>query len=173
MPRSRRLILLSLTAFALVASGCGQDEKAKITQAQANKLAASLDRAEEAFDETQCGAARAAAQTGATDAAGLKGNTDPELQDNLVDGFRHLEERIVSECNRPEETATPSPTATETPTEEPTATVTPSPTPTVTATPSPTATVAPTVTATPDDGTGGTGTEDDDGDDDSGGSSVP
>lgn len=172
MPRPRRLILLPLTALALVAAGCGQDEKAKITGAQADKLTASLDRAESALRDGQCGTARAAAQAGIQKVQALKGNVDQELRSNLAEGFDHLDGRIAAECNKPDETATPSATATDEPspteTPSPTATSSPTPSPTATASPSPTATVAP--TTTPDSGTGGTGTGSDE---DSGGSSTP
>lgn len=158
VPAVRRLTALSTACLALVAAGCGDADKGKITSSQADKLMKSIDRAEASFEKGDCADARTAAAAGADKVAAFDGDVDDALRQNLIDGFSHLEKELAANCDKPEKTATPSPTATETVTEEPTATPSPTPTPTDTATPSPTptATIEPTVTPSPEPDTGGT-----------------
>jgi outer membrane biosynthesis protein TonB len=127
-----------VAAVALLAAGCGEAGKGKISSDQGDKLTAFVDRAQRAVEAGKCGAAQTAASEGAQAALDLKGPVDAKLQDNLVEGFNHLSQRITRECDRPEKTPTPSPTPTETATEEPTVVPTPSPTPTPTPTEAPT-----------------------------------
>jgi hypothetical protein len=155
VPAPRRLSVLSLAAFALVVSGCGNADTGKLSSAQGGKLTKYVETAQAAFDKQDCGAARTAATAGANKVAALHGKVDTDLRQNLIDGFNHLEKELAANCNKAEATATPSATATDTPTETPTETASPTPEPTDTPTATPTATTAPTSTPTPND-TGGT-----------------
>lgn len=157
MRSPRRTLALVLAAVAGVGvAGCGTASDDGLTSAQANRLRASINSASANVRDKQCDPARNAADTGAQRVRDLPDSVDPDLQDNLAQGFSRLTDRINAECAA-DETPTPTPSATETPTETPsptpteTPTETPSPTPTDTATPEPTATVDP--------GTGGTAPE--------------
>ena len=158
VPAVRRLTALSTACLALVVAGCGSADEGKITSAQAGKLTNSLDAAQAAYEKGKCADARTAAAEGADKVSGLHGKVDDGLRQNLIDGFSHLEKELASNCDKPEETATPTSTATAEPTatEAPTETPSPTPEPTETATPSPepTVTTEPTASPTPND-TGG------------------
>jgi hypothetical protein len=147
VPAFRCLAALFLAAVPLLASGCGNSGKGKLSAHQSSRLSAYVDRAQAAYDKHDCATALRAAQAGA-DLASRQPHVAAKLQDNLVSGFNHLSQRITLECNKPAKTSTPTPTATVKPTatatENPTTTPTPTATPTATSTP----TTVPTATAT-------------------------
>jgi hypothetical protein len=153
------------TVVALVLAGCGETGKGKLNANQADKLSAQVEAAQSAADNGQCGKAQEAASEGAEIASGIQKGVDPELQDNLVEGFNHLGRTVDSDCEKPEKTPTPTPspveTVTEVPTEVPTEEPTPTPTPTPTEVPTEVPTEAPTEVPTED--TGGIPSDGDDG----------
>jgi hypothetical protein len=141
-----------LAAFgvaALLVAGCGDAGKGKLNGRQASDLSKQVELAQAAVDAGKCNAAHTAATKGADLASGYGKGVDPKLQDNLVQGFNHLNDTISSDCNKPEKTPTPSPSPTETPTDVPTVVPTITPEPTPSPTPTPTPTPAPTVEETP------------------------
>ena len=140
----------------LPVAGCGDSDEGKLGPGQAKGLTKQVDLAQGAIEDDQCGDAQAAATQGQKKAAGLEG-VDPELQDNLIDGFRRLSGRITAECDKPEKTPTPTPTETETvqPTDTPTEAPTETATATATATEVPTTDPTDEPTAEPTTGNGG------------------
>jgi hypothetical protein len=151
-PRSTRVLAVA-AVLAAAAVGCGSSDDGLLTSSQANDLRSTLNNASAAVRDGRCDNARQAADTGAERVRDLPESVDPDLQDNLAEGFSHLTDRINAECAAEEEaTPTPTPSVTETPSPTPTVTPTPSPTPT----PTPTPTVTPEPTVTVDPGTGGT-----------------
>jgi hypothetical protein len=146
VPSFRPLAALFLVAAALLASGCGNADKGKLTSKQSGLMNFYADHAQTYIGKGDCASAQAAAAKGADRASGLAGNVSAKLQDNLVEGFNHLSKRITAECAKPAKTPTatatetPTSTPTEKPTSTPTATSTPTPTATATATAAPTAT---------------------------------
>ena len=145
----------AFSAAALLLAGCGDAAKGKLNGRQADRLSQQVELAQAAVDKRLCGKAAEAATEGANIVTGFGQGVDPELQDNLVEGFNHLNRTIASDCQKPEKTPTPSPSPTETVTEAPTEEPTPSPTPTPTPTPTAAPTEAPTIVPTPT--TGGLG----------------
>lgn len=145
-------------ALALALAGCGGSDKGKLSGDAGERLTGYVDAAQAAYEDGKCPEARAAAGKGARGVA-KNSNIDDELRQNLIDGFNHLESELAANCDKPEESPTPSATATEAPTEAPTETPSPSPEPTETPSPEPTVTTEPTPSPTPVDGTGGASPE--------------
>lgn len=152
---SRRLITALLAALALAAGGCGNAQKHLLSQTQANRLQATLDKARRAAEANHCNEARAYANRGVSQASALSSRVDRKLRANLVDGFNHLVDTINSDCGA-KSTPTPTPTETPTDTPSPSPTASPSPSPTPSPSPSPTPTPTASPTATPTSDTGGT-----------------
>lgn len=149
-----RRLLIPIGA-ALVVAACGGSDEGKLSAAQAERLTGYVDRAQAAYDKSQCANARSEAGEGARRVARLKGGVDEDLRQNLIDGFNQLEQELAAGCDKPEEeeTPTPDPTVEVTATPEPTASPVPTPEPTVTEVP--TVTPEPTVAEEPTVDTGG------------------
>jgi outer membrane biosynthesis protein TonB len=146
-----------VAALALLAAGCGNANKGKLNARQAKRLSEQVELAQANVDKQSCGTAQKAAQEGADIASSFGKNVDPELRDNLVEGFNHLSQRVSSDCDRkaketPTPTETPTETATEVPTEVPTETPTEVPTETPTEVPTEVPTDVPTEAPTEDTG---------------------
>jgi hypothetical protein len=144
--------ILALAPVVLIA-GCGQDDAALIPEDRAQALVQTVDQVESACANEDPIEARSLVDEAAAQVNELPRAVDDELQRNLRQWVRQIGRRIDSDCEaEPEETATPTETATpeptETPTPEPTETATPEPTETPTATETP----APTETAPPEGG---------------------
>ena len=149
---SRRRATLAALVCILALAGCGSSEEAGlIPESRGQELLDTLDRAETAAAARNCTEAKSLADKGRLQAQSLGRRVDRELRRNLSSGFKHLRERLVEECAKPEETATATPSASPSPTPTPTVeeeTPTPEPTPT----PAPTEEVP---TPTPTEPSGG------------------
>ena len=153
-------------AIALVGCGGDEDKGEPIPAQPADRMVGLLDLAERRSADGLCRSAKAKVNEARGVLEGLPEEVNPDVRQELADGYDRLDELIDGECERPERepeetttVTTPEPTeTTPTPTETtPTPTET-TPTPTET-TPTPTET-----TPTPENpGTGGTppGQEDD------------
>lgn len=138
-------------------AGCGDSGNDLIPPRTAARMIEQVDRVEAAMsgEKPACTEAREAAQAGRRRVGTLSSKVDEDLKRNLAQWFDHLEDEVRKECRRiqeaekPEDTPTPTPTATEEPED------TPTPTPTATETPEPTPTAEPTVEPTPDPGGAG------------------
>ena len=149
-------LLAVLGVCALLAAGCGSENRALIPQRNADQLTAYIDEAADANAAGECDRATRAAGDAERELNGLPASTDRKLKRNLHDWLAHLQQQIADECKAPqaEETATPEPTETATP--APTESATPSPTASPEPTPSATASPVPT-TSDGDPSTGGLG----------------
>jgi hypothetical protein len=154
--RSVASLLAVLGLCALLASGCGSDNRALIPQRNADQLNSLIDEAAQASAAGKCDTAATRVKSAQSELSGLPAATDRQLKRNLRDWLNHLEQTIADQCKAPpaEETATPEPTETATP--EPTETATPSPTASPSPTPSATASPSPT-TSDGNPSTGGSG----------------
>jgi outer membrane biosynthesis protein TonB len=139
-----RVFLAFTLVAAVLATGCGQDNRALIPEDRAQAMLDSVDRIDSACADDDAGAAEQAADELAAQVNELPRRVDDELQANLREWAEHLQRRAGRDCE-PQEEETPTPT----PTEEPTETATPEPTETPTPTPTETATPTPTVTPVP------------------------
>ncbi len=158
--RSVASLLAVLGLCALLAAGCGSENRALIPQRNADQLTSLIDEAAQANAQGRCDTAATRVQEARSELNGLPSATDRRLKRNLRDWLDHLEQTIAAECATPkaDETATPEPSETATP--EPSATATPSPSPSASPEPTPSATASPAPTTS--DGnpsTGGTGTQ--------------
>jgi hypothetical protein len=144
-----RHLAAAAALLGLLVTGCGDAGKGKLNARQADKLNQQVTLAQAAVDKGNCGAAHNAAAQGAHIATSFGKGVSRKLQNNLVEGFNHLNSVISDGCSKPQKdkTPTPTPSPVETVTEVPTSPPTPSPTPSPTATPTPTE--AATVEATP------------------------
>ena len=149
----RRLLLLLPLLLAL--AGCGAKEnRALLTQADADALLARVDEAQEAVSDDDCDEARRALRDASDQVEALDEEVSTRLRDNLQEWIAQARGGIGDACeDEPEETPTPeeteTPEPTPTPTEEPTEEPTQEPTATPTAEP----------TENPGNGTGGSGAE--------------
>jgi septal ring-binding cell division protein DamX len=153
--RSVASLLAVLGLCALLASGCGSENRALIPQHDADQLNALIDEAAQASAAGKCDTAASRVRSAQSELSGLPAGTDKKLRRNLREWLDHLEKTIANECKapKPEESATPD--ATETATPAPTETA--SPEPTETASPEPTETASPEPSTTVEPGTGGQG----------------
>jgi outer membrane biosynthesis protein TonB len=151
---SRATLAPALIAAALLV-GCGETNRALISEDRAQALQEAIDQVEGACADNNPQDAQRAIDDLSAQVNELPRRTDGQLKQNMQDWVQQINRRLDRDC---QEEATPTPTPTETETPEPTETATPEPTetatpePTETATPVPTETPAP--TETPD--TGGT-----------------
>jgi hypothetical protein len=160
VPRSVILKVLAAAALALPVAGCGSSDKGLLNKKQSKALSQIVDNAQNATDKTRCSNISTQANEGVARVQRMQ-SLDPDLRQNLVEGFQHLDETAQTDCAKTTPTPTETPTATATvapPTPTPTETATtptptPSPTPTATTTEVPTVTVVP--TETPTTGLGG------------------
>lgn len=154
--RSVASLLAVLGLIALLAAGCGSENRALIPQHNAQQLTDLIDEADQANADGNCDTATSRVQAAQSELSGLPAATDRQLKRNLRQWLEHLQEEIAKECKapQPEESATPeasqtaTPEATETATPEPSAS--PEPSPSATASPEPT-------TSDGDPSTGGVG----------------
>src|SRR5829696_8676115 len=150
-------LLAVLGLCALLAAGCGGEDRALIPQRNADQLTAYIDEAADANAAGECDRATRAAGDAERELSGLPASTDKKLKRNLRDWLAHLQQQIADECEAPQEPeATTTPDATGTVTPEPTQTASPEPTETASPEPTETASPAPT-TSDGDPSTGGTG----------------
>ena len=159
--RQRVLLALALVA-AVLATGCGQDNRALIPEDDAQAMLEAVDRVESACADEDPSEALAAAAELKDHVNELPRQVDDRLQRNLRRWAQHIEGRADRDC-KPEEEETPTPAPTEEPTETPTPTETATPEPTETATPEPTETAVPTETPAPEGGDEGGATAPDNG----------
>jgi hypothetical protein len=149
-------LLAVLGVCALLAAGCGGENRALIPQRNAEQLTAYIDEVADANAAGQCDRASRAAGDAERELNGLPAATDKKLKRNLREWLTHLQERIAAECKAPQAEETATPDATESATPAPTESATPSPTASPEPTPSATASPAPT-TSEGDPSTGGLG----------------
>ena len=149
-------LLAVLGVCALLAVGCGGENRALIPQRNADQLTAFIDEAADANAAGECDSAARAAGDAERELNGLPTSTDKKLKRNLRDWLTHLQEQIATECKAPQAEETATPEASETASPEPTESATPSPTASPEPTPSATASPAPT-TSDGDPSTGGLG----------------
>jgi outer membrane biosynthesis protein TonB len=140
---SRPFLALGLLLAAL-AAGCGQEERDLIPESRASELTAAVDEIQQACDDQDPDAARAAVTAANQQVSELPRRVDAELKQNLRDWLNHIDDRVARDC-KPEEEETPTPT----PTPTPSPTETPTPTPTETPEPTPEPTVSPEPTEVP------------------------
>jgi hypothetical protein len=145
-----------LGVCALLAAGCGGENRALIPQRNADQLTALVDEAAQATADGKCDTAATRVQTAKSELNGLPAATDRRLKRNLRDWLDHLEQTIADECKAPQAEETATPEASETATPAPTESATPSPTASPSPTPSATVSPAPT-TSDGDPSTGGSG----------------
>ena len=140
--------LLTLAAVALIASplsGCGGANPRMLSQADSERLIASVDSIERAVADGECVEAIGRVARFRVQVSNLSPRVAARLRERLAQGAAHLQAQVPRECPpEPEATAAPTETPTEVPTETPTPTATPTPTPT----PTPTSTTTPTPTPT-------------------------
>ena len=119
----------SLTAVlglcALLASGCGSENRKLIPQRNADELTSLIDGAAQANAAGKCDTAASRVQAAKSALNGLPAATDRRLKRNLRDWIDHLEQTIEDECTAPQAEKTATPEASETATPEPSATATP------------------------------------------------
>ena len=140
----RRLVLALGLLLAVLAAGCGREEQNLIPESRAGELTAAVDEIQQACDDQDPDAVRAAVTAANQQVSELPRRVDSELKGNIRDWLNHIDDRVERDC-KPEEEETPEPTETATP--EPTETATPEPT--ETATPEPTETATPEPTEVP------------------------
>src|SRR5687768_10973115 len=124
--RQRVLLALALVA-AVLATGCGQDNRALIPEDDAQAMLEAVDRVQSACADEDPSEALAAADELTAQVNELPRAVDDRLQRNLRQWARHVQQRTDRDC-KPEEEETPTPTPTEEPTETPTPTEEPEPT---------------------------------------------
>jgi outer membrane biosynthesis protein TonB len=136
---SRRPFLALGLLLAVLAAGCGGEERTLIPESRASELTAAVDEINQACEDQDPDAAHAAVTAANQQVSELPRRVDAELKRNLRDWLNHIDERVDRDC-KPEEEETPTPTPTPSPTETPTPepTETPTPEPTETPTPEPT-----------------------------------
>jgi outer membrane biosynthesis protein TonB len=136
---SRRPFLALGLLLAVLAAGCGGEERTLIPESRASELTAAVDEINQACEDQDTDAAHAAVTAANQQVSELPRRVDSELKRNLRDWLNHIDERVDRDC-KPEEEETPTPTPTPSPTETPTPepTETPTPEPTETPTPEPT-----------------------------------
>jgi outer membrane biosynthesis protein TonB len=154
--RQRVLLALALVA-AVLATGCGQDNRALIPENDAQAMLETVDRVESACADKEPGEARDAAVELAAQVNSLPRRVDDQLHDNLREWAQHIQRRAGRDCEPEEEEETPTPAPTEEPTETPTPTEEPTetPAPTEEPTPVPTETAVPPETTQPGGDEGG------------------
>lgn len=142
--------VLSVALLAVVLGGCASSNPRMIPENRSRALLATVDEIDRAVREGNCVAAAGAVAVAKGQATELPRRVDRKLKDNVTAWLEHIESRLDTDCEAPEEeTPTSTPEETETPTATPTETATE--TPTATPTPTATETVVPTVTASPAD----------------------
>ncbi len=130
--------VIGLVASAVV--GCGSSAGGLLTQDQASRLRAELDRAQDALATGRCAQAASAARSLQNSAQSL-GGVDSKLVSNLVQGANTIAQLTATDCQPPAPTITRPPKPTETHTQ----TVASPPT-TTQSTPPPTTSTAQTIT---------------------------
>jgi hypothetical protein len=161
--RRRRFVVLPLAA-ALLAAGCGEENRDLIPEENAQAMLRTADAIADACSGEDPSAARDEVSALNEQIAELPRRVDDQLQQNLREWSDQIASRVENDCEaEPDETPTATPAPTETPTAAPTETPTETPTATPTETPTATPTATPTVTATPPTGGGVEAPEEDGG----------
>jgi hypothetical protein len=146
--RHRATLALALAGAAL-AAGCGQDNPRLIPEDRAQALVETVDSIETACSDEDVIAAQREVDEARAQITELPQRVDGRLKENMQKWLEQIERRLERDCEpAPEETPTPTETATPEPTETPTPTETATPEPTET----PTATETPVPTETPTEG---------------------
>ena len=140
------LVLLA----ALVPAGCGGENRAMLTSAEASRLTSTVDSVGNAVADGECVEALARVQELRVQVTSLPGRVSTRLRDRLQEGVEHLQTQVPAEC---QEATVPTPAPTEAPVETPTPEPAPAPTEAPTETPTPTP-PAETPTVPPDTGGG-------------------
>lgn len=126
------LVLLA----ALVSAGCGGENPAMLTSADASRLTSTVDSIGNAVADGECVEALARVQELRVQVTSLPARVSTRLRERLQQGVEHLQTQVPAEC---QEATVPTPAPTEAPVDTPTPEATPAPTeaPTETETPTP------------------------------------
>ena len=134
----RRLLPRPISALvvlaALVPVGCGGENPAMLTSADASRLTSTVDSVGNAVADGECVEALARVQELRVQVASLPARVSTRLRARLQEGVEHLQTQVPAEC---QEATVPTPTPTEAPVETPTPEATPAPTEAPTETPTP------------------------------------